>query len=393
MKNLRRNICLHMMKSRMYNIAIRADGGPSIGMGHVMRCLAVAEELKDLGCRVYFIGKYKQGLDKAAFAGFETFQIEAESETNNISDFDYGNIDDLAYDLAETHEIIESQRCDLILVDKYNLTSEYFIKLREFVKKIAFIDDMNLFRCSADIIINGGINASSLGYDAVFEGQRLLLGIEYILLRREFSKISAEKNVRNFDCKDKNKPYCMAAEIMITTGGADPYNCTGRLLEILLNSSKTCAFRYNVIIGSGFVHTEKINKLASDNFNIKLYADPELMSEIMLNSDIAISTGGGTLYELCCCGTPTLAFILADNQKGSAETLHQKGYIHLLGGHNEFENIDFPQIVSDLIMDYDARKNMSKKMRSLVDGKGVYRTAKEIIDCIEKPEKEEVCKS
>ncbi len=378
----------------MYNIAIRADGGPSIGMGHVMRCMAVAEELKNLGCRVYFIGEYKQGLDKASAAGFEIFKIKTDTETD-ITKFDYGSIAELEFDLTETGKIVEQQGCDLILVDKYNLDVEYFKNLRKSVKKIAFIDDMNLFNCPADIIINGGINAFSLAYNAAFKGQRLLLGTEYIPLRKEFSDISLipERKIRKFECIDGDRIFDEAVEIMITTGGADPYNCTGRLLKILIKDRKTNAFHYNVVMGSGFVFQAEIKKLAIDNSNINLYIDTESMSNIMLRSDIAISSGGGTLYELCSSGTPTFAFFLADNQKGSAETLYQKGYINLLGWYHNFKNIDLPHKVFDLIMDYDTRKNLSKKMRSLVDGRGAYRIAKELTDCIEKPEKDEVYRS
>ena len=269
----------------MFNIAIRADGGQSVGMGHVMRCLAVAEGLKNLGCKVYFIGKHKQGLDKASDIGFETFDISKNNESlkydynctenednkctvggNNInrkatSGFDYGSAEELDEDLQETRLVIEKHGCNLLLVDKYNLTAGYFVKLRGFVGRVAFIDDLNMFKCSADIIINGNINASLLGYKEEFKGQKLLLGTEYTPLRKEFNDIP-ERHIRIFSNWDKTigceQVNCAknqncetdgpCPEIMITTGGSDPYNCTGKLLEILLEDARTTKLRYNVIV-------------------------------------------------------------------------------------------------------------------------------------------------
>lgn len=396
----------------MYNVAIRADGGQVVGMGHIMRCLAIAEELKSLGCRVYFIGRYLQGLKKIKDVGYEAFEIllpqseikytqEVKSvNTHNFADtgFSYGSVEELGDDIFETRTIVEQQGCNLLLVDKYNLTSEYFDRLRGFVEKVAFTDDLNLFTCSANIIINGNINANLLRYKECFSNQKLLLGTKFTPLRREFSNIPKretrsfikwnmarninQKEMKDFDNNKKNKDESRLPEIMITTGGSDPYNCTGKLLEILLEDKETANIRYNVILGSGFVRKDEIQRMADKNSNIVLYIDPKCMTEIICRSDLAISSGGSTLYELCCCGTPTMAFIMADNQKGIVDMLSDDGYIQSLGWYNEIENQDIPQQVYKLIMSFEKRMDYSQKMQSLIDGRGANRIAKEIIDII-----------
>ena len=362
----------------MYNIAIRADGGPAVGMGHIMRCLAVAEELKVLGCRVYFISRYIQGIDQVAAMGFEVFElvIEADKTTNNIfsAKFNYGSKEELEDDIIATRTIIVQQGCDLLLVDKYNLSTEYFVRLKEFVEKVAFIDDLNKFKCSANIIINGNVNAPLLGYTENFTGQKLLIGTKFTPLRKECRHIP-KKEIHSVTDGDNSR----LLEIMITTGGADPYNCTAKLLEILLEDKQTSNIRYNVIVSSGFVHRDQIQRIADKNSNIVLYIDPKYMSEIMCRSDLAIASGGSTLYELCCCGTPTIAFIMADNQKSIVNMLSSDGYIQSLGWYNQLENKNITQIVKDFINNFEERNDYSQKMQGLIDGRGALRISQEIV--------------
>ncbi len=376
----------------MYNIAIRADGGPAVGMGHIMRCLAVAEELVNLGCRVYFISKYQQGIEKIRCMGFEAFGISKESNEiiTAAQDFNYGTEAELADDLDKTYSIIREQGCQLLLVDKYNLTSEYFDSLKDFVSKVAFIDDLNSMDCSADVIINGNINATSLGYRKLFQDQRLFLGTAFTLLRNEFRMVSKREVRKLANGEDmtteikhqSNEKSYPVPEIMITTGGADPYNCTGKFLEILLGHQRTAGMIYNVVITSGFIHRDKIQVIAEKNSNVNLYVNINCISEIMLRSDLAISSGGSTLYELCCCGTPTLAFVMADNQNGIVETLAEDEYIQSLGWYNQIESSQITQKVVQLVNNFKLRKNYSSNMQRLIDGNGAERIAQEIIDII-----------
>ncbi|GAE87810.1 hypothetical protein [Acetivibrio straminisolvens] len=103
------------------------------------------------------------------------------------------------------------------------------------------------------------------------------------------------------------------------------------------------------------------------------------MSEIMLKSDMAISAGGSTLYELCACGTPTLAIVIADNQREMVDMMSSEGYIISLGWHGELADMELLQKIKLLCADYEKRVSLSKKMQKLVDGEGVRRIVEEII--------------
>lgn len=118
---------------------------------------------------------------------------------------------------------------------------------------------------------------------------------------------------------------------------------------------------------------------AKKNANVILHENVSRMSEIMLKSDMAISAGGSTLYELCACGTPTLAIVIADNQREMVDMMSSEGYIISLGWHGELADMELLQKIKLLCADYEKRVSLSKKMQKLVDGEGVRRIVEEII--------------
>lgn len=359
----------------MYNIAIRADGGPAVGMGHIMRCLVLAEELKKWGARVYFISQYDHGIRKVLDSGFEAFKLQIDQEPpaqSNLAGFDYGNESERETDLNQTKKMIDQQGCDLLVIDKYHLNTAYFDEIRSWRIQAAFIDDLNLFSCPAQFIINGNINAEALGYKKAFDGQKLLLGSRYTLLRNEFRGMGP-REAKSFTRQGS------VPEILITTGGADPYHCTEKIMTALLQDSKTANFRLNVLVGPGFVYTKNIQALASKYSNVNLYVNHGHISEVMLRSDVAISSGGSTLYELCCCGTPTLAFILAENQKGIVEALDSKACIASLGWYTGLESSNLAEKIFHWIINTDIRLQYSQRMQVLIDGKGASRVANELL--------------
>ena len=97
------------------------------------------------------------------------------------------------------------------------------------------------------------------------------------------------------------------------------------------------------------------------------------MKQDMLKSDIAIASGGQTLYELANVGLPAIAIILIDNQVEDTVGWAQKGFLYNAGWWNkkQLEN----NIINYLkkLMDYSMRKSMGEIGQLFVDGKGANR--------------------
>ncbi|WP_206707704.1 UDP-2,4-diacetamido-2,4,6-trideoxy-beta-L-altropyranose hydrolase [Koleobacter methoxysyntrophicus] len=340
----------------MNKIGFRVDAGPNIGFGHIMRCLSLAVEFRKQGYEVYFLSKMKDGIVKIKESGFNVIQLNYK-KTTDLKEGLY----ELQREAKEIIYAIKEYGLDLLFIDSYNVTEEYFLEIKPHVKKIGYIDDLNKFVYPVDILINGNIAAEYMDYKKYSEDEVMLLGPKYNLLREEF---------RNLPDKVINEEV---KEIMITTGGSDPYNMSYKILKMILDDEELKDLTINVIIGNGFSNKEELRKIKEKNKNVILHENIKEISEIMLKSDIAISAGGSTLYELCACGTPTLAFIMADNQEFIVKKMDELGYLKSLGWYYNLDDKKLLKLIKTFIKDYSLRIKLKNKGRSLINAKGVVR--------------------
>lgn len=336
----------------MKKILIRADGGKRIGMGHIMRMLVLANELKKK-CEVIFLcinnsyDKYLAGIEKIKENGFK---IELISEDNIVS---------------EIIKIQQKQKANLLITDSYDIDEHYFDELEDYFDKTAYIDDINICRINVDIIINQNINANEYKYNTYPNKKtKFFLGSKYVLLRDEFRKQS------------KKKVKLEVKDITLTVGGMDDKWLTLKVMEALTD------FKGNlhVIIGGAFEKrlVETILKFKSDKLKIIPYENA-VMSEVMEKCDLAISGCGSTLYELCAIGIPTIGIVIADNQKKVAETMDEK---HVIINTNDiiYKDISvFKEIVFKVIGNMDIRNNLVKESRKCVSVNGAKNLCEEIV--------------
>lgn len=327
-------------------IAIRADGGSKIGMGHIMRTLVLAKELAKTNDVFYVCrtdnplsNKYKPGMDKIKFYGFNVITI---SEDNFI-------------------EELCKIKADMLITDSYNINEEYFNITKKFFKVTGYIDDMNLHYFDVDFIINQNIGAEKLKY-SVNTDAKLFLGTNYTMLREEF---------RNHKCKDINEKI---SDIMITVGGADSNGITNKVVNYL----KDLEYKFHIIIGPSFKeeNIENLLKLQNLKENINLYFNANMI-EVMNKCDIAISACGSTLYELAVCGIPTIGLIVADNQKEIANEMQEKGLIYNLGWYRELSK---DKLINNIkkISKLSNRQLMIKKQK-IINKNGVEKLVREIL--------------
>lgn len=331
----------------MLKIGIRVDGGYNIGLGHIQRCLALANQLKKKGAEIFFICKENRHIkDKVEQKSFTLLELK-----DNLTS---------EKDLKSTIGIIRKQKINIVITDSYAINEDYLVEIRKVVPFLVSIDDLANISFPSDVVINQNIYAKELNYHSSTGRTKFLLGPKYALLREEFSNLGK----REVNEKVKN--------LLITLGGSDPFNLTPRILKILDRIRQD--FKITVIIGPFFKNIVEIEKTAKEiDKKVELVYNSHKMSKIMLASDLAVTGGGTTLYEIGATGTPALAFCLAENQGENIKTMSEYGIVVNLGQGNKLIEERFYKKVDSLIENSKLRENMSELGQQLVDGKGIQR--------------------
>lgn len=324
-------------------IYVRADGNSKIGMGHIMRCIAISREIRALGEQVTFLLAGREAEEVVQAAGFETIVLGT----------DYTQMEQ---EWPKLQEILP-RGCKL-LVDSYFVTDDYLRKLGE-KGKVFYVDDVNAFPYPVDGIINGNIYGGDVDYQAPL----VLGGCEYAPLRREY---------REF--RGKGQPEYL----LITTGSSDPHSITRKVLEEIRKRPVLLQQPMRVVCGKFNQDYEKIKALEQTYPQIQVLQNVPDMWNLMSGAKVAVTAGGTTLNELSCMGVPAVCFSFVDNQERIARVYQEKGYVHFSGDYLQEGDAMIPRLcdaLEELVTDDTLRETYRAKVSALVDGLGSQRIA------------------
>lgn len=341
-------------------ILFRVDGNMYIGIGHIMRCLSIADEVRNVKEECIFV----------TASNHMSEIIKKRGYINNVLNTDFNQME-----LENIYDIIDKYKPRAIVVDSYYVTKEYLENIKEFAEnnncKLVYIDDVYSFPYSCHKLINYNVYANKSIYEKMYNTKdmpKLLLGSKYAPLRKEFKDI---------DIID-NKNY--VKNVFVSTGGAD----TDHLAVEIVKFAKGCDLNFHFIIGAMNQDKQILKDIADANKNIVLHENVVTMSKIMRECDVAISAAGATLYELCAIRIPTITYVLADNQIPGAKAFCEKGCM-IYGG--DIRGLGAKKLAEELVKnvkclscDYEKRQLLSRKMGDVVDGKGAERIANEILN-------------
>lgn len=330
-------------------LLIRADASISMGTGHAMRCLALAQAWQDAG-------------GNAIFAMAESTEaVRSRLATEYCEIVKIASSPASSEDIQQTLAIARDRSCEWIVVDGYQFGSDYQSGLKASGLKILFLDDYGHARqYPADVVLNQSIAASPSHYTDRSQHTRLLLGPRYAMLRREFAAWR--------DWRRTITPLC--GRVLVTMGGSDEHNVTSTVVQALCHSE---GFRTTVLMGGSNPHlTELKSQIVGRERDIEFRTNVRNVGELMARSDIAVSAVGSTCWELCLLSLPSLLIDIAENQTLIAKEMERHECAIHLG-----DRTVKPQAVSDAInslsSDSNKRRRLSENSRTLVDGRGAAR--------------------
>ena len=324
-------------------VFILTEGSKNIGFGHITRCISLYQAFEERGIIPEFI---VNGDDC----------IKDLLKDKNYQIFNWLKEKSKAFELIKN--------ADIVIVDSYLADISFYETLSNLVKIPVYIDDAKRLDYPRGIVVNGNIYAEELNYPNK-DGVTYFLGTKYTPLRKAFGEVQEKK------IKEK------VESIMITLGGNDAKNMTPRILSLLRNNYPN--LKKNVIIGKAFQNIDEIKGEADKNTNLIHYPDAEEMKEIMLESDIAISAGGQTLYELARVGVPTVGICVAENQLKNVKGWEKAGFLEHADWYNKENILEKIKNAMEFLKDLEVRKGKFKIAKKIVDGKGSLRIITKLI--------------
>jgi len=351
-------------------VVFRVDASLIMGIGHVMRCLTLAQILKENNASVEFICRKHEGnlIDKIRSNNFTVYELGLSGENKIDTKLSHSHWLGVTQkqDANECINILKTEKTDWLIVDHYAIDEDWHRELKPFCEKLMVIDDLADRKHRCDILLDQTFGRQQEDYLAFIpEGCELLLGSQYALLRPEFAKW------RSFSLRRRSKSDFR--QLLINMGGVD----VGNVTESILDELKTCNLpndiNINVVMGEFAPHLESVKSKANAlPYNVEINVNVDNMAEIMSNADIAIGAAGATTWERCCLGLPTIQIVIAENQNTIAKSLAKKNAIKLLQDRKELLSM-----ISDVT---DWMKDVSDITRQISDGQGLMRVVSAIID-------------
>ncbi|UZZ08821.1 UDP-2,4-diacetamido-2,4,6-trideoxy-beta-L-altropyranose hydrolase [Ectopseudomonas mendocina] len=358
-------------------IAFRADASLRMGCGHIMRCVTLADALKQKGAQCHFFCREHPGdlIELVRGKGHVVHVLSCETD----SPIGRGELAHASW-LGATQDQ-DARAClpnlkelqpDWLIVDHYALDFRWEERMRPFCRRLMVIDDLADRTHQCDLLLDQNLGRERSDYAGLVpKGCFLLVGPQYALLRPEFAAL------RGASLKRRDEP-CLR-NILISMGGVDAPNATSRVLEALTECVLPDGCQLTVVMGPKAPWLKQVRDAASAmSCQTEVLVNVTDMGALMMSSDLSIGAAGSTSWERCCLGVPSIILVLAENQRFISFELDKAGAakaISLDEGNLEVqlkEVIDSYQIPVHL-------KETSIKAASVCDGAGVERVGRMLL--------------
>ena len=339
---------------------IRCDAAPSIGFGHVIRCLALADELRDRhSMKVEFaMINGKLGIEQVVSKGY----IVHRPDKSNLSQDDEGDW------LQAT--VIKTQPRIVVLDVRTAFEPQVVQAIRAKGVYTATIDDPSERRLEVDAAFYPPVpQVGKLAWSA-FDGH-LHVGWEWVPLKPEFASARGRRLAR---VKDQSGP----PRILVTMGGSDPGGLTLLALEALDQLDED--FNVDVILGGGFMHENALQTWMKDaERDYRISRNVPDLSDLMVKADLAVISFGVTAYEIATVGVPSIHLCLTEDHAESSISFGEAGMAITLGHYISISAERIAYSIRALLASPAQSARMSEQARDRMDGLGAARVADEVI--------------
>jgi spore coat polysaccharide biosynthesis predicted glycosyltransferase SpsG len=275
-------------------------------------------------------------------------------------------------DLDETVRLARESTADWVILDGYRFDSAFQSGIREAGFRLMVIDDFGQAgEYAARVILDQNLAAREEDYRRRDPGARLLLGLKYAMLRREFRACAAWTR----------KTPEVAQRVLVTLGGAAPEESVRVCLQAI-NGMADPPLAARIILGplSGNVGEHLKETIEAASPRCQVIESVSNMAELIAWADLAISAGGSTCWELAFMGLPALILTYSRHQEPIAKGLQGADAAIWMGSGASVSENGLRAAIQDLARDKERRLRMSRGGRTLVDGQGAERVLSALVN-------------
>jgi UDP-2,4-diacetamido-2,4,6-trideoxy-beta-L-altropyranose hydrolase len=348
----------------------RVDASVQIGGGHFMRCLTLAEAMRERGVDTSFVCRERAGnlVAQLVQRNMPVALLPA-TEMKDASDGENHaarlNMIE-AKDAAQTIEAFDGSRPDWLIVDHYRLNMDWEMRMRPHVEKLMVIDDFAQRPHDCDVLLDQNYSAEGERRYAglVIPTCKVLLGPRYALIRKEFKVMRELLRPRAHELK----------KIMVFfTAGDDQGETLKAMQGIELFGKAECV---DVVVGRGNPGNVEIGKRCRE-LRWGYHCQVDYMPRLIAQADLVIGAGGSSNWERCALGVPALVAVLAENQAPIAQALGRAGVTYDLGWCRDLQPSNYANALS--AMNRERLAAMTEKSLALVDARGAERMAEVLL--------------
>ena len=347
-------------------VAFRVDASSNIGTGHFMRCLTLADALKQRGAAIRFVCRSLP----------EHLQDMLIKNGHHLSMLNSGLSEPVQEGLAHAHWLgtnqqadaqdsiqeLSDQTWDWLVVDHYALDARWESELRCIATNIMAIDDIADRQHDCDVLLDQNYYADMRKryVGKVPEHCRLLLGPRYALLRDEFKRLREQVKPRNDPVK----------RVLVFFGGMDAKDFTSRAIEALTDPDMD-DLKVDVVIGAQHPRRKHIESTCAKH-GFSCHVQTERMADLIAAADLSIGAGGSAIWERCCLGLPAFVISTADNQIKQVADAASDGFIYAPQLRWDLREAIKRHLIA-LLENNNLRNAISSRAMQVVDGRGVLR--------------------
>lgn len=383
------------------SILIRCDGGASLGMGHVSRCLALARELRDEhGCLVIFA---MRDAGSAGVAAVRSSGYPVEPIVDHV-DADYG---------PSLLALTVSRAARALVADVRDALSRAALDaVRASGVRVVTIDEGSDRRLASDLAFYPPVPQVKEMDWTGFAGRRFA-GWDWVLLGREFAappfadagarafpasarprntrastRLAEAPQARRRQASDRGPAENLALQavgephaidVLVTMGGSDPAGMTEFALDAL--SLLPTPLAVQVVVGPAFSRAPALTAIvARSKHAVRVSQGPDAMAPLMRASRVAVASFGVSAYELAACGVPAVHLCLTGDHARSSSAFQHARIAQSLGVFADIRPQRVADAVGGLLGDTSWRTEMAARARTLVDGRGATRVAALVVD-------------